>query len=66
MTKIDVADEIANSMQQALTDNAPTGYFAGVAQQMADTAAQLDAAGSPLAPRVDALLSKMVLALGDD
>lgn len=66
MTKIDVADEIAHNMQQALEENAPTGYFTGVAMQIADTAAQLDAVNSPLAPKVDSLLNKMVLALGDE
>ena len=66
MTKIDVADEIAHGMQQALKENTDVGYFGGVAQQLADTATQLDAAGSPLASRVDGLLNKMVVALGDD
>lgn len=68
MSSIDVADEIARGMQDALSENSPgaQGYFTGVAQQLANTANELDAAGSPLATRVDHLLGEMVSTLGED
>jgi hypothetical protein len=68
MSSIDIADEIAKGMQDALTENAPKieGHFSGVANQLANTANALDAAGSPLAARVDSLLGQMVSVLGED
>lgn len=69
MATIDIADEIAAGMQQAIKENSPApeaGYFSGIAQQLAGTASELDQAGSPLAVKVDALLSNMVSVLGED
>lgn len=67
MSSIDVADEIAKSMQDALAENTPRaeGYFSGVAAQLANTANELDHAGSPLAGKVDALLNQVVSVLGE-
>jgi hypothetical protein len=68
MSSINVADEIAKGMQDALVENSPKveGHFAGVAAQLANTANELDAAGSPLAARVDSLLGQMASVLGED
>lgn len=69
MATIDIADEIAAGMQQAIKENSPApeaGYFSGIAQQLAGTASELDQAGSPLAGQVDVLLSNMVSVLGED
>lgn len=68
MSSINIADEIAKGMQDALTENAPRteGHFSGVANQLANTANELDVAGSPLAAKVDSLLGQMVSVLGED
>lgn len=69
MATIDIADEIASGMQQAIKENSPApvaNYFSGIAQQLAGTAGELDQAGSPLANQVDALLGSMVSVLGED
>ena len=68
MASIDIADEIAKNMQDALAESSPKveGYFTEIATQLANTANELDSAGSPLAGRVDGLLGQVVSILGDE
>jgi len=69
MGPINIADELAVNMQQAIKENSPvpeSNYFSGIAQQLAGTAGELDQMGSPLAVKVDSLLGDMVSVLGED